>query len=98
MKQILCCRVKEGAIIGKRKTDHMADSQDVIYEAAAVAVGSKSGVSGFVQNRSEDSAEAAKRGLRSKARIRHPEYRPDEEIDLQDVEIAKLDPDTLRPL
>jgi len=72
---------------------------DVIYEASAIAEGQKSEISRFVQNRSENSAEAAKRGLRSEARVLFPsEFRADEEIELIDIDIQKLDAETSEPL
>jgi hypothetical protein len=61
------------------------------YEANAIAEGKQSGFHVFVQNRSE-TPEGAKSGLRSTARIRHvTEYKKGEEIELQNVEIYKLD-------
>jgi hypothetical protein len=61
------------------------------YEANAIAEGKQSGFHVFVQNRSE-TPEGAKNGLRSTARIRHvTEYKKGEEIELQNVEVYKLD-------
>lgn len=72
---------------------------DVIYEASALAEGQDSETTRFIQNRSENSAEAAKSGLRSEARIRFPDkFRAHEHIELLDVEVQKLDGNTLKPL
>jgi hypothetical protein len=63
------------------------------YEANAIAEGTRSGNHNFVQNRSE-TPESAKSGLRSTARVQHPsDYRKNEELELQNVEIYKLDPE-----
>lgn len=65
--------------------------EEVTYEANAIAEGKQSGFSVFVQNRSE-TVEGAKNGLRSTARIRHvTEYKKGEELELQNVEVYKLD-------
>ncbi len=64
------------------------------YEANAIVEGTLSGSHNFVQNRSE-TPERAKRGLRSTARVQHPsDYRKDEELELQNVEINKIDPES----
>lgn len=64
------------------------------YEANAIAEGTKSNASHFVHHRSE-TPEGAKRRLRSTARAQHPsDYLKDEELELQNVEINKIDPES----
>jgi len=64
-----------------------------IYEANAIVEGRQSDETNFVQNRSE-TPEKAKRGLRSTARVQYPfGYKENEELNLENVEIWKLDPD-----
>lgn len=72
----------------------MSDNENrFTYEANAIVEGSRSGEINFVQNRS-DTVERAKRGLRSTARVQHPyDYKENEELQLENLEIYKLDPD-----
>jgi len=71
-------------------------SQDVIYEASANVKGDKSGVRRFVQNRSEESADAAKRGIRSEAHVRFPEvFRSDEDLEIVAVDVQEINTDDL---
>jgi len=75
-------------IIGNEKRDNR-----FTYEANAIVEGTQSEETNFVHNRSE-TPEGAKRGLRSTARVQHPYgYDENEELNLENLEIWKLDPD-----
>lgn len=76
----------------------MSDDTEELYEASAIVTGEQSGSFNFVSNRSS-TAEGAKSGLRSNARVRFvDDYRPNEELVLDELEVYRLNPETGEPI